>query len=166
MAGKIRFRIGKTANAGRQKMFVPLFVSFLIGGAGVLQNTFNQRIGNSLGLPLTLLMNSFVLFGSSLLLFLAVRYLPAGAVAELYQEKNVTGFPWRALLPGLLGFFIVATAPYTIGKIGATRVFIAVIVAQIVVSLLWDLFAESIPVSPTRLAGAGLALLGAILAAR
>lgn len=147
-------------------MFLSFALSFLIGAFGVLQNTFNRQIATSLGLPFTLIMNGITLFVGSLLLFLILRFLPATAVADLYQEKTISGFPWRAFLPGLLGFFIVATAPWAIEKMGATRVFIGIIVAQIVMSLLWDYFAESIPFSTSRLLGAGLALAGAILAAR
>jgi len=147
-------------------MIIPLFASFLVGAFGVFQNTFNKQIGSSLGLPLTLVANASVLLCASIALFFALRFFPEAQIAEIYREKNSFRFPWQAIIPGLFGFFIVATAPWAIGRIGATRVFIAIIVAQILVSVLWDHFAEATPVSASRLAGAALALAGALLAVR
>jgi uncharacterized membrane protein YdcZ (DUF606 family) len=149
-------------------MMIYLFLfPLLIGAFGVLQNTVNKKVGDVIGLPSALVINNLVLLGCSLLLFFALRLAPEGSLPELFRQKgNFTDYGWKTLLPGLFGFFIITTAPWAIDRAGAARVFIGIIVAQVLVSLLWDYYAESIPVSPTRLAGAALALAGALLAVR
>lgn len=143
-----------------------LILPALVGAAGVLQNTLNKRLADTMGLALALFVNSVVVLVLSGLLLLAARLAPQ-SLPDLFRDRG--GWGWgdpRILLPGLLGFAIITLAPLAIARIGATKVFIVVIVAQIVVSLLWDFYAESIPVSPVRLAGAALTLLGALLAVR
>ena len=53
----------------------------------------------------------------------------------------------------------------TLERVGATRVFIGVIAAQLVVSMLWDFYAEGLKISGWRIAGGALALAGSALAA-
>ena len=139
----------------------------LVGAASVLQNTLNKRISESMGLALALLINSVVVLVFSAILFIVVRLLPDSSLPELFRQKG--GWSWsdpKLLIPSFCGFLIIAGAPWAISRIGATKVFILMIVAQILVSLLWDYWAESLPVSPLRLVGAALTLVGALLAVR
>jgi len=148
-------------------MLFSLFFPLIIGSFGVLQNTINRKIATTMGLPLALVINNLILLACSILLFFILRFAPAGWAPDIFREKNgLSAFTWVHFLPGLFGFFIIAIAPWAIERAGATRVFIGIIVAQIVVSLLWDFYVESMPVSPSRFAGAALALAGAFLAIR
>lgn len=148
-------------------MLYSLLIPLAIGALGVLQNTVNKKLAESLGAPFAIAINGFVLFCFALLFFVAMRFVPEHALPELFKQKqSLSSVAWKALLPGLFGFLIIISAPSAIEKVGATRVFIGIIVAQIAASILWDYVAESIPASPTRILGAALALLGAILAAR
>lgn len=144
-------------------LFVVIF-PLLIGGFGVLQNTLNKKIAENIGIPLALIINNLVLLSASLLFFFLLKLLPSESVPPLFQQKSgLSTVGWKILLPGMLGFFIICTAPYAIEKVGATKVFIGIIVAQIVVSMLWDYF-DSFPITTMRIIGALLALFGAILA--
>lgn len=105
-------------------MFYSLFIPMMIGGMGVLQNTFNKRFATGLGLPLTLLINNLALLALSLLLLLALRFVPREALPELFKQKvGLHVVNWKYILPGTLGFLIIAAAPYAIDKVGATKVF-------------------------------------------
>jgi uncharacterized membrane protein YdcZ (DUF606 family) len=148
-------------------MIFPMILSLVIGAVGVFQNTLNKKLSEVMSLPLALVVNNLILLACSVSLFLAVKFFPEAQLPELLRTKgNWQAGGWKILLPGIFGFFIIAVAPWAIEKAGATKVFIGIIVAQIVASILWDYFAENVPASPIRLAGALLAFLGAILATR
>ncbi len=147
-------------------MIFSLFLPLLIGATGVLQNTLNRKIAAGIGLPLALLVNSFTLVLLSVALFFCLRLVPNENLPEIFRSRTEWSLGWKNLLPGFFGFFIIATAPLAIGRVGATKVFIGVIVAQIIASILWDFYAEALPISSTRLIGAALALAGALLAVR
>lgn len=148
-------------------MLLGFLLPFLIGVMGVLQNTMNRRYAVSMGIPMALVFNGIVLFFGALIFYFGLRFIPAKNIPGLYQaSESGFAFGWWLFIPGLLGFLIVAIAPWAIESVGATKVFIGVIVAQIFTSILWDYFVESLPVDPMRAAGAALALAGALLAAR
>jgi len=71
-------------------------------------------------------------------------------------------FYW--FLPGVFGFLLVAGLPWAAHHVGTLRVFVGVVAAQMITSLAWDHFAESIPVTATRITGALLAIASVVLA--
>lgn len=148
-------------------MFFLVFVPLFIGTLGVLQHTLNRRFADSIGVPLALAVNSGVMIACAGIFYAYLRFAPERFVPPLYRIGGGLSAlsPWH-ILQGAFGFFIIATAPVAIERIGATRVFIGIIVAQIVASILWDYFFEARPPDPYRIAGAALALGGALLAAR
>lgn len=148
-------------------MLYSLVLPLLVGTFSVVQNALNKQISPRISLPLSLLVNNaFVLF-LSVAFFFALRTVPDETLPAMFRTRNgITDFSLKFLVPGLCGFLLITLAPFAIERAGATRVFIGIVVAQIAVSMLWDAFAESIPVSPTRLAGAALAMAGAWLASR
>jgi bacterial/archaeal transporter family-2 protein len=140
-------------------------ISLLMGALGVLQNTLNKQFSSTLGLPVTLLVNGFTLCACSLLFFFALRMVPAEALPEMFRPMaGVRGVRPYDVLPGIFGFVIISSLPWVLEKQGATKVFIAIIAGQLVVSMLWDLLVEGSPVDGMRAAGAALALIGAIVA--
>ena len=72
-------------------------------------------------------------------------------------------FTWWYLIPGLLGCILVFGGPWAISRWGAVHTFILIISAQLLASLFWDMYIETIPVSTLRIVGIMLAWLGAIL---
>jgi uncharacterized membrane protein YdcZ (DUF606 family) len=148
-------------------MIFTIALPLAIGCFGVLQNTVNRKIADGLGLPLALVLNNIVLLATSLLLFFALKLFGPEQLPDIFRPRpGLPPFSWYNLIPGLLGFFIIATAPWSIARVGATKVFIMVIMAQIVTSILWDYLAESTMIQPVRLIGAGLVAVGAYLAVR
>lgn len=148
-------------------MIYSLLIPLAMGALGVLQNTVNKKVSMSFGVPLAIALNGVVLAACAFAFLFATRLAPEGSLPELFRQKeSLRSVGLTAFLPGLFGFLIIVCLPSAIEKVGATRVFIGIIVAQIAVSILWDYFAESIPVSPLRIVGALLALAGALVAAR
>lgn len=146
-------------------MLFSLVLPLLAGALGVLQNAVNRKFADSLSLPFALVVNSLVLLAASCVLYGALRAWPAESLPEIFRPRaNWGGVSLAHLLPGLFGFTIITVLPWAIQRAGATRVFIGIVVAQIAVSLLWDVFAENLALSPTRIFGAALALVGAVVA--
>lgn len=142
-----------------------LVLPLVIGALGVLQNTLNKRFAPALGLDWALAVNGLVVFACGLLFLAGLRFLPAESLPPMYRPvAGARGFAAYDLLPGFFGFFIIAAMPWAIERVGATRVFIGIIAAQLVVSLLWDFYVEGIKVSAWRMVGGALALAGTALA--
>jgi len=148
-------------------MLFSLVLPLFVGTFSVVQNALNKQISNRISLPLSLLLNNAFVLLLSIAFFFALRTVPDETLPAMFRTRNgITDPSAKFLVPGLCGFLLITLAPFAIERAGATRVFIGIVVAQIVVSMLWDSYAEAIPLTPTRLAGAGLAMAGAWLASR
>jgi transporter family-2 protein len=140
-------------------------ISLLMGALGVLQNTLNKQYSLSLGMQWTILVNGLTLCACCLLFFFTLRFVPEASLPVIFRPlEGARGLRPYDILPGMFGFLIITTLPWVLEKQGATRVFIAIIAGQLVVSLLWDVLVESSPVDARRAAGTALALMGALLA--
>ena len=141
-----------------------LAVPLLVGTIIVLQGTLNRQLGAVMGLGTAVLLNAAVVMAAAVVFFLSVRSAP-DSFPELFRGSYAPGTfsPWM-LLPGVFGFLIIAGVPWAISRLGAARVFVAVVVAQLVVSLLWDGLTGAAPISWQRVVGAGLAIAGVALA--
>jgi transporter family-2 protein len=140
-----------------------LLLPVLLGVASVLQAGFNRQISRSHGLPSAVLLNTCVLLSVALALFFWSRTSPESLPAALRPAQR-TGSPalWY-VLPGLFGFCLVAGIPLAISRVGALKVFVLVIGAQLTASLLWDAWVEARPVNAVRVVGAAISCLGAVL---
>lgn len=147
-------------------MLFSLLIPFLIGTCAVLQSGLNKKFAETMGLGSAILVNNIVILCVSAVAITITRLVPESALPELFRARSDWSWQWKLLIPGSLAFVIITMAPWAISRAGATRVFIGIIAAQIVVSLLWDYWAEALPVSPSRMLGALLALAGALLAVR
>ncbi len=141
-----------------------LLIPLTIGSIGVLQGTLNRAMGQSIGLAPAITINSIFVILIALTLHTLVRWRP-----ELFPELFHDRFAFSELsawmvLPGIFGFCIIAGLPWAISKLGAARVFLAVIVAQVVVSMIWDAVVSKEPISLTRGLGAVLTIAGVALA--
>ena len=142
-----------------------LAISLLMGVLGVLQNTLNKQYSLSLGMQWTILVNGLTLCACCAVFFFALRLAPSESLPVIFRPMaGARALHLYDLLPGIFGFLIIATLPWVLERQGATRVFIAIVAGQLVVSLLWDLFVEGSAVDAKRAAGTALALAGAIVA--
>lgn len=64
-------------------------------------------------------------------------------------------------MPGLMGFFLVLLVPLAIKNLGAFVTLATMMLGQVATSFLWDIYAEGIPISVSRLLGLALVMAGA-----
>ena len=141
-------------------MIWPIIISFLFGVTGVLQGSVNKEVSLNWGVPKAVIFNSWInLFFAYAIFFLAYKF--KDSIPQMFYNRGTwADFKWWFILPGLFGFFIVVLIPWTIAKIGALRVMLLVIIAQIITSTLWDLWVEKIPLTTPRVLGSIITLIG------
>lgn len=141
-------------------------VPVIVGLGAVLQGALNRRIAGRWGLPAAALLNATVLLVAVGCFFLLAKtreeLLPVSLRLKPMEEGPSVWF----VLPGLLGFALVAGIPWAIGEIGALQVFVLSISSQLLGSMAWDALAEGKPVTWNRVGGVLLAIAGALLATR
>jgi len=139
-----------------------ILLPLLIGTFIVLQSAFNRQISAEIGLAPAVLFNSAVVLAASVVFYLLTRAFQTAGMAE---APGAAGFNFRAwyVVPGLLGFGIVAGLPWGIERFGALKVFVGLIAAQLVASLIWDATVELRPVTLIRAGGSLIAFLSATL---
>lgn len=146
-------------------MMLAWFIPVLVGVAVVLQGGFNRQVSEQWGLANTVFVNGIVFLVVSILLWLLARLRPGMLSPEFLPPIDGSSVAlWRLILPGVFGVLIVTGLPWAIARLGALGAILIVLVTQLVVSILWDRFVEGLPLHPTRIAGAALALIGAWLA--
>jgi len=132
------------------------------GGLIALQAPINAGLAKATGdLPSALI--SF-LVGTAALLLIVVVSGKAGGIS------HATDVRWYYLLGGLLGAIYVANALVAVGSIGAGGVAAATIAGQLTASVAADrlgiLGLEQVALSPLRLLGVALLLVGTVLVVR
>jgi uncharacterized membrane protein YdcZ (DUF606 family) len=147
-------------------MSVIKLLPIILGGAGVIQAGLNKTIAGTNGLSTASLINGVVVALCAGFIFLLVWYFPGHfpAIAAFNRSKGQP-FHWWYLLPGIIGFCFIFMIPLVIMEVGALPVFLGIIAGQIIVSLWWDAYCENIPMDSTRLIGAMLTFIGALLVA-
>lgn len=140
-----------------------LLVAFFIGAGTVAQGGINKDIGKSWGLASAVLFNNTIVAILSLLIFILVKIMPQ-KFPELFRPSETTfTFQWHYIIPALCGLAVVVGIPWAINQIGAVKVFLVMIAAQIIASVLWDLYVEGISLSSVRIVGILLAIAGTLL---
>lgn len=135
-------------------------ISILIGGAIVLQSGMNKAVGDRTNLIFATFWNTLVLLAITIvgLVWTAQRGTSSFRISDWSQK-----FEMWTIIPGFLGFVIVAGIPLVMGKIGATRVFVLLVVSQLIFSMVWDAYAQGQIPSPKQMLGVALAMASVFL---
>lgn len=148
-------------------MAFAFLTAFIIGTFGILQAGLNRIMGHSTGFSIAVFTNNLVIFLVSILFLLACHYWPQIFPSYFSPKANLTLFfreaKWWYVFPGMMGFCFVMGLPILIGKIGAFKLFVILVAAQVTASILWDHFIEKISPSPLQILGAAFVLGGAVL---
>ncbi len=139
---------------------------FAVGVAAVLQGVLNRRVMSEWGLSAAVLLNSLVFLVVSLGLLALARSRPELFPDSFAPSASWSTLAWWFILPGLFGMVIVLGIPWAIDSLGAARVFVGIVAAQMVASLVWDHFMEGVELSLERVGGTVLAVVGAWLVGR
>jgi uncharacterized membrane protein YdcZ (DUF606 family) len=145
---------------------IAMLFSALAGVLAVTQAGTNKIIGDSWGFSSSLLLNGIVFLICNFLLFGLAYMYPRLFSSEYLIQGELQQFRLWWITPGICGFFLVMGMAYAVLKIGATHAFVITVAAQIIFGIIWDLAVESRPVAMTRMAGAGLVVIGTLLASK
>jgi bacterial/archaeal transporter family-2 protein len=135
---------------------------FMAGAAGAAQASANAALAARAGLGPAVLVNALVVLAGTLALNLvmgSLRALPA-----------VAGAPWYDYLGGVCGFAIIASMAYAFPRMGAALALALMVLGQSAMALTIDHFGlwgmRAVPVTPTRLLGGALLVVGVALLRR
>ncbi len=130
-----------------------LLIPLCLGMIGILQGGLNRQIANSIGVAQATLISNFVTVLICISFYLIVKTWPAFFPEFFKVKAPLTTYQWWYIFPAIFGFMIVAGLPYAISEIGAIKVTILLIVAQMMTSVLWDIFVEKIPMTTMKTLG-------------
>ncbi len=140
-----------------------LLFPLAVGIATVMQGTFNKQIARDWAISEVLFFNGIVFFICTALYFYIARF-HGGILPEfLHETHRGQELRWWYILPGVFGFVIVFGLPISIESMGALKVFIAVVCAQMITSLLWDFFIENTGISSQKIIAALLVIAATVV---
>ncbi len=139
-----------------------ILLALLLGIAVCLQGTANGQLAGRIGLPLTLTINSgMVFFGA--LGWLAIAHFSGSTPAERGETS------WKLYTGGVFGLVIISCAAVAYPRLGAGVTTTLAVGAQVVTALVLDQVGATgrqVPLTPTRLAGVACVALGVWLVMR
>ncbi|MDD4972793.1 MAG: DMT family transporter [Bacteriovorax sp.] len=136
-------------------ILLPLF----IGCFGILQGAINRQIATTIGVAQATLITNI---GSVIIcigFYFFVKYF-SDLFPDFFQMKApITTYKWWYIFPPILGFLIIAGIPFAIAKLGAVKVTVGLIAAQMVTSIVWDMMVEDISLNIMKVIGIFFAFL-------
>lgn len=133
---------------------VLIFLALLTGFCVCLQGVTNGALAARTSLSAAVFLNGLVVALGTFVLWLSDR-----------RPLVIDGVPWFLYLGGIYGILILACAAFVFPRLGAGAMTAFVVAAQLVAALALDHLGvpTRVPLTPGRLAGALLLLLGAVL---
>jgi len=148
-------------------LLLPVALVAFAGAAAAMQPAFNSQLAGHLGSPLRAALVNFTAGASIMLAVTAALALRTG-LPSAEQLAKVPLHLWIA--GGALGAIFVSTATWAAPKLGVGAFFAVLIAAQLIAAMAMDqvgaLGLEVRPITLTKLAGAALLFLGAMLMVR
>ena len=134
-------------------------IPFLIGTFGIFQGALNKQVSMEIGVAHATLIGMIITFLLGVALYFLIKVNPQLFPAFYLVKQPITYFKWWFLIPGFLGFFIVFFFSQAIYELGAVKVTILIVVAQIITSTFWDKYVENIPLTIYKILGFFFAIL-------
>ena len=127
-------------------------LSFLIGAVAVVQGGVNRKITTDWGLSGAIFLNSLLVLIVAVLFVAACKLTPQYFPESFAAKFDTSTFKWWYFLPSICGFIIICAIPAFIPKIGASSVFLCMVIGQLIFSLIWDYRFENIDISFQKIA--------------
>jgi bacterial/archaeal transporter family-2 protein len=143
-----------------------ILFSVMAGVFAVIQSGLNKMISDSWGFSSALLLNGLVFLVFNFLLFALVYFQPHIFPAGFQIQGQVSAFKVWWILPGICGFMLVMGLAVAFSQVGAVQAIVICIAAQIIASMLWDLFVDGKEIGMARLVGTVVTFIGAFIATR
>lgn len=145
-------------------LFIVIALSLFAGFAVPLQAGSNARLGVLLGHPFWATVISLLISGVAIALVMLVVKVPRPNLGALM------GGPWWIWLGGLAGVFYITVALMVVPRLGALNFIMAVVVGQLIISLIIDYFGllglpRHTP-SMQKIIGVSVVLAGFVIASR
>lgn len=115
-------------------LFVAIALSLLAGAAVPLQAASNARLGVTLGHPFLATVISLLVSSVAIALVMLIVKVPRPNLGALLSA------PWWIWLGGLAGVFYITVALISVPRLGALNFIMAVVLGQLIISLVIDYF--------------------------
>lgn len=146
------------------KTFLFILMVMIVGALTPIQASINARIGTLLQNPFYGTLVNFIVGLAAVLILLSLLR------PEVPSPRQITAIPPYLYLGGVIGVMLVTSLVIAVPKIGATNALMALIVGQMLISILIDhngwLGVPENTVTVSRITGAGLLLTGLYLIQR
>lgn len=136
-------------------MVLPL----LIGCFGILQGAMNRVISSYIGVTQASLITNVGSVMICIVFYFVVKNYTHLFPILYHVKAPITTYKWWFIFPPLFGFLIISGIPFAISQLGAVKVTVGLIAAQMITSVLWDLFIENIGLNSMKLIGIVFAFL-------
>lgn len=140
-------------------IIIPLF----LGCIGILQGAINRQVSMQIGLAQASLITNLATVIMCTFFYLIVKKNPLLFPSFFQLKAEFFTYKWWYIFPPIFGFLIVTGMPYAISEIGAVKVTVGLIAAQMITSVIWDYFVDNITLNPLKIGGIVSALLSVIL---
>ena len=145
-------------------LVIAITLSLFAGFAVPLQAGSNARLGVLLGHPFWATVISLLVSGVAIALVMLIVKVPRPSLGALMSG------PWWIWLGGLAGVFYITVALVTVPRLGALNFIMAVVIGQLMISLIIDYFGwlglpRHTP-SMQKILGVSVVLAGFVIASR
>lgn len=140
-----------------------ILLPLILGAFGILQGTINRQISSQIGIAQATLISNFGTLILCSVFYLLVKY-SAQSFPELFKIRApLTTYNWWFIFPAIFGFLIVTCMPFAFAKLGAVKVTVGLIAAQMITSALWDIYVENIAINALKIMGMIFSFLSVVL---
>ena len=130
-------------------ILLPVF----IGCIGILQGALNSQIAATVGVAHATLLTNVGTVAICIAFYAFVKNYPQ-FFPEFFQVKMpLSTFKWWYIFPPLFGFTIIAGMPFAITQLGAVKVTVGLIAAQMITSVVWDIMVQGIAIDMMKFIG-------------
>lgn len=143
-------------------MKIEFLIPLILGSFGILQGVLNRQIALKIGIIHAVLIGSVITLIFSTLAFLGIRHFGDHVPHILRVRESLTTFHWWYIIPGFFGFCLITGLPFAFYKLGAVKVTVGLIAAQMITSALWDVLVEGLEFNWLKGLGVIFALLSVI----
>ena len=137
----------------------------LIGFVGIMQGTLNKQVAGSIGVAQATLITNTVTTVICIVFYFLVKSAPEYFPDIFHVKAPILTYKWWFLFPPLFGFIIIAGMPFALSKLGAVKVTVLLVAAQMITSSSWDYFIDHIDINIYKIMGMICAFLSVVFIA-
>lgn len=133
-------------------------IPIAVGIAGILQGGFNLKMSTPLGLVHSVFIGNILVLLYSIVFYFIVSKSPENFPDFFRIKAPLTSFKWWYIVPSLCAFIIILGIPIGISRLGAIKVTVLIVVAQMMTSIFWDVFVDKVPMNAMKSLGLAFSL--------